>query len=230
MKAIDRLTDAHEAAQAGRHEEALNEYIWFHEHALQEDRALRGVRLSFALSFWKELGEAYPPATAALLALRDRKVSILSAGIQDWELFNDVSALNETLGEPRNTYELFLHVHRTVPDFANRCIRLAMPSLVMVEDFELARHYLGDPEIGARHLIQGLNDEIHSARSRPTKEQQDRRLEAYAQIAAEDLRIIVRILRGSGEGARADAVLASALRAVDDADARTVMSRSLATN
>ena len=115
MKAIERLTEAYAAAQAGRHEEALNEYIWFHEHALAEERSLRGVRLSFALAYWKELGEMYSPAMEALLALRDRKVAILAAGVESWELFNDVSALNDSLGNARNTYDLLSTSTTEVP-------------------------------------------------------------------------------------------------------------------
>lgn len=37
-----------------------SEFVWFHEHALEVDRAYRGVRLSFALAFWLELAEQYP--------------------------------------------------------------------------------------------------------------------------------------------------------------------------
>lgn len=227
MKAIDCLTQAHAAAEAGRHEEALNEYIWFHEHALAEEQSLRGVRLSFALAFWKELGEVYPPAMKALLALRDRKAAILGAGVEDWDLFNEVSALNDTLGDERNTRDLFKRIHQESPAFADRCIRLAMPSLVACKDFELARSFMGDAEAVTRQRIRQLNDDVIFARERSTAEKQDRLLDAFAQLTAEDLRMIALVLRHTNDKAKAEELLSSALEAVDDPDVRAAVSRRL---
>jgi hypothetical protein len=224
MKAIDRLTEAYAAAQAGRHEEALNEYIWFHEHALAEARSLRGVRLSFALAYWKELGEVYPPAMDALLALRDRKVAILAAGVEEWELFNDVSALNDTLGHPRNTYDLFRHINDRSPDFADHCIGVAMPSVVACEDFELARRFMGEPDEVIAQRIEQLNEDVVSAKQRPDAEKRDRILDAYAQLTAEDLLLVVTVLRHTNSEAQAQELLTAALQAVDDPEVRTAVS------
>lgn len=48
MNAHDRLNAGRTAIHEGRFEEALSQFIWFHEHALDEDRLYRGIRLSFA--------------------------------------------------------------------------------------------------------------------------------------------------------------------------------------
>src|SRR5213078_5135076 len=85
-----RLKQAVAASRAGRYEEALRGYIWFHEHALEHDRAFYGVRLSFALAYWMELALAYPPALAALQAVRDQKIELLRTGRGDREAFHDV--------------------------------------------------------------------------------------------------------------------------------------------
>src|SRR5690349_9740269 len=61
----------------GNFQEALMRYVWYHEHALEYDRAVYGVRLSFALSYWKELADVYPPALVALKQMRDNKTKIL---------------------------------------------------------------------------------------------------------------------------------------------------------
>jgi hypothetical protein len=47
------LADTQEMVRQGKHQEALDRFIWFHEHALENDRGMTGVRLSFALSYWK---------------------------------------------------------------------------------------------------------------------------------------------------------------------------------
>ena len=60
------LRDAREEARRGAHAEALEKYLWFYHHALEHSPALSGVRLSYAISEWVELGNAYPPALEAL--------------------------------------------------------------------------------------------------------------------------------------------------------------------
>jgi len=41
---------------SGQFEKALQDHIWFHENALKHKPALYGVRLSFALQEWVNLG------------------------------------------------------------------------------------------------------------------------------------------------------------------------------
>ena len=45
MDVRERYQQAQEAARDGRHEEALREYLWFHEHALEHEPAMYEVRL-----------------------------------------------------------------------------------------------------------------------------------------------------------------------------------------
>lgn len=95
MNADERLNAGQTAAREGRFAEALSEYIWFHEHALEERPSLYGVRLSFALAYWLDLAEQYPAALVSLQNIRDQKTKRLAEGARDRELFIDVSAINE---------------------------------------------------------------------------------------------------------------------------------------
>ena len=54
-----------------QYDEALGREIWCFNHALEYDRGMAGVRLSFALSDWVEFGRRYPKATQALIEIRD---------------------------------------------------------------------------------------------------------------------------------------------------------------
>src|SRR5690349_21544262 len=65
------LNEARDDARAKHYEEALEKYVWFHEHALEYRPSMSGVRLSFALSDWVKLGESYPPALVKLREIRD---------------------------------------------------------------------------------------------------------------------------------------------------------------
>src|SRR5688500_5081235 len=65
------LNEAESDAGAKRYPDALAKHLWFHENALKYERGLYGVRLSFALGAWFELGKQYPPALEALKEVRD---------------------------------------------------------------------------------------------------------------------------------------------------------------
>jgi hypothetical protein len=54
----------------GRYADSLQKHLWFHDHALEHQQALAGVRLSFALAYWLELAACYPEAMQALTAVR----------------------------------------------------------------------------------------------------------------------------------------------------------------
>ena len=142
-----------------------------------------------------------------------------------WELFNDVSALNNTLGDARNTYDLFKRINDQSPEFADRCIDVGMPSIVACEDFELAQSFMGDPGEVSAQRIEQLNEDVASAKERPDAEKRDRILNAYAQLTAEDLLLVAKVLRHANGETQAEALLTWALQAVDDPEVRTAMSK-----
>lgn len=76
----DPLDQARQLASEGKFEESLQKHIWIHDHALEVNPAYYGVRLSFALSEWIELGNKYPKALVVLKGIRDEKVYILVVG------------------------------------------------------------------------------------------------------------------------------------------------------
>lgn len=115
--------DAKRYAREGKFAEALERHEWFHQHALEYHPACYGVRLSFALSAWKELGEKYPPALESLRLVRDDGNSRLRAGDAADELFHDVVSINHTLGEDGSTMALFGELEASDGDAAKRRFR-----------------------------------------------------------------------------------------------------------
>ena len=65
--------EANDLMAKGNYEDALQRHLWYHNHALEYDAAQTGVRLSFWLSDWVELGRRYPKARQALLEVRALK-------------------------------------------------------------------------------------------------------------------------------------------------------------
>src|SRR5690348_8938818 len=83
----------------GRYDEALIRHIWLHDHVLDDNPSLYGVRLSFALANWIELANKYPKALAVLKDIRNKKSARILAGKLERNLFDDVHAINHYLDE-----------------------------------------------------------------------------------------------------------------------------------
>src|SRR5436190_22278410 len=106
-KAGKALADARRLVQSGHYAAALEKHVWFHDHALAVEPSYYGVRLSFALRDWVELGRKYPPAMEKLQSIRDEKIALLSSGSREREVFHDVVSINEYLGQREKTVQLF---------------------------------------------------------------------------------------------------------------------------
>ncbi len=136
------LDEARDDASAGRHEVALEKHLWFHRHALGLEPSLYGVRLSFALSFWHELGKVYPPALAKLKEAGEAATAAVKAGRSAREAFHDAASIHKQLGEEEKTAALFVWLDQNEPDVAKRVFGLARPALVKDENYKLCGKYL----------------------------------------------------------------------------------------
>lgn len=191
MNARERLHAAYQAARDGRHEEALRELVWFHHHALEEDRYLAGVRLSYALHYWIYLGKVYPPAQQALLGLRAHKAQTLLQGEGDRALFHDVAAIDARLEQPRATYELYMTLAELQPALATECMRLALPAIVAAKDYPLAHRLRADPEARIRTSAAVLRKDIQDIKHRRFIRAPQRwaSIKSYTESARRDIEI-----------------------------------------
>jgi hypothetical protein len=228
--ARDRLNAARQAAREGRHEEALRELLWFHHHALEENRALAGVRLSYALYYWLDLGKAYPPAQQALLDLREQKAQTLLRGEGDRSLFHDLSAIDDRLGQARATYDVYLALAERFPALAAECAKLALPAIVAAKDYLLADRIRSDPEARIRTSARMLRHDIQYIKHRRFTRAPQRwaSIKGYTESARRDAEITA----GIGQQAEARRLLALAIDLIHDpslrADVRAGMAKSLA--
>lgn len=139
------LRDTQALVKAGKYQEALDRFLWFHDHALEQQPSMVGVRLSFALMYWKQLGDVYPPAQAALKKTRDDKTTLFYQGQGSPNLFQDVVALNRTLGENGRTVELFRKLDQEQKELASKCWVFAKDVVFQAGALNLAGKYSGDP-------------------------------------------------------------------------------------
>lgn len=191
------LERARNARLAGKYEDALRDHLWFHEHALDEDPTLAGVRLSFALRDWIYLAEQFPLARRALQAIRDRDTQRILNGSATAR-FHDVSAINSALGEERATHDLFTQIDAQLPELAKDCAELALPALVALEDFQLARRYLPDPVARIAALAKRVNDFAEELAKRGNTSSAPQLL-AFVLNYTKEVRLIVEVFRRLGE-------------------------------
>ncbi|MCD4652586.1 hypothetical protein K8T06_01470 [bacterium] len=142
----DVLDEAQELAKDGKYEEALQKHIWFHNHALEYDKALYGVRLSYALSYWVELGKKYPKAKEELIKIRDTITQPLIDGNGNKGLFNELDAINDSIDDNENTLRLFKHLDKNYPAQAKSFWSIAERTVSKLEETELIKKYSREAE------------------------------------------------------------------------------------
>lgn len=125
------------------------------------------MRLSFALSDWKRLGEKYPPALVSLKTIRDEGAAALAAGTATREIFHDVSSINREIGEDGLTVAIFKRLHSDHPELAKKCFRVAQDTLIEKGEIDLFLHYAGDLTRVTIYLTH-LADEVECRHERRT--------------------------------------------------------------
>lgn len=141
------LSSIHFDIAHGRYETALEKQVWFHENALTLKPSLSAVRLSFALSSWLQLGEAYPPALAKMKEIRDtleKKIRDKDRVRVRFEDFHEFVAINRTLRQEEKTAETFIWMVQDDPEDARRLFGIARDALIKQREFELVAKLL-DP-------------------------------------------------------------------------------------
>lgn len=139
------LNEAQSDAMSGRYEDALAKHVWFHENALKIRPSLYGVRLSFALGYWQQLGIVYPAAKDKLIEIRDEAVKRVSQGDDARAYFHDFESINDVLGDDDRTVRLFISLEKDQPKLAAEVFDIAQPALVRAGEFKVCGKYI-DPE------------------------------------------------------------------------------------
>lgn len=211
--ADEALDAARQLAAEGKFQEALEKHIWFHDHSLEVDRSFYGVRLSYALAYWLELGKNYPPALKALHQIRDAKSSRLLAGEMNRALFHDVESINDRLHEPATTVELFKKIEAVQPKFAASIYDLVEEALVATSEYALAKKYLGDP--AKRFLVAKRNFDEGMACPETRSRVAEASRRATEAIFTDAVVRIITVLDKTGDRAAARAIQAKALAVLE---------------
>ncbi|HMH15763.1 MAG TPA: hypothetical protein VK578_21865 [Edaphobacter sp.] len=209
------LQEARLLVKSQQYDAALEKYIWFHEHALEADRGMAGVRLSYAISEWAELGDVYPPARIALERVRDAKTDALMNGTQDASLFLDVAAINGAFEQIDRTRDLFKSIAGNNRDVAKKCFPVAIEALIDTKDYGLARSFLTDPrsEIDQFAIPFKFSSQIKTV-------DQDMFEETLVAIYVKRVNLILQAFVGTGEESEANNLRNYALECIPDLQLR----------
>jgi hypothetical protein len=139
------LKDTRQMVQEKKYPEALERMIWFHDHALEHEPAMVGVRLSFALSDWKRLGSIYPPALTALKEMRDNKTKAILDSNASPKFLADVVALNRTLNENNKSIALFETIEKMDNSKAKSCWLWINEVMFDAKRYDIVKKYISNP-------------------------------------------------------------------------------------
>jgi hypothetical protein len=137
------LADAQQFKLEGKFEQAVERHLWYHENALKYAPAHYGVRLSFALSAWAELGTVYPKALDALRLTRDNALATYRMDPSDSLLLGEVMSLNFCLNDIRSAKELF---YEGLKHDADTNLMLNLDEILEAGEEAWARDIIGDPD------------------------------------------------------------------------------------
>ena len=215
--ASDPLDQARQLASQEKYEEALQKHVWIHNHSLEANPAYYGVRLSFALSDWIELGNKYPKALATLKSIRDEKTARLLAGDGDRGLFHDLESINDHFKESRATVDLFKKLDSAQPEFAASVYDLADEALITAGEYGLAKEYLGDPMDRFATAKQRFDDGMEYAKSSRNGDASRR---AFESIFTDEIIRLITVLDNTGDSDMAREIQSNALAVLESSAIR----------
>lgn len=103
------FNQARAAVQNKDYQAALQGYRWFYDNALSIDDAYYGVRLTYCLSEWVNLGKEFAPALHDLISAKEQALTAFRQ-LQTKEAFQTYSSLCRALSCSEDAYHAFCEV------------------------------------------------------------------------------------------------------------------------
>ncbi|UTF61092.1 hypothetical protein [Gilvimarinus sp. DA14] len=134
----------HSLVEQEKYAEALSMHqVYFAESRDAEGQF--GVRLSFALADWAKLGELYPPAMTALQNIAAEHKEQLLDGRGDFDMMMEFASINEYIGDPRATIEVFRAVDQAYPEQSRSLFFAVREELFAQQEYQLIHKFVEDP-------------------------------------------------------------------------------------
>lgn len=218
------LHSAVDDTRAGSYEQALAKFHWFHKNALQHDRGLGAVRLSFALSYWLDLAVAYPLARDAFIRTRDEAELAFRNDPSNFDLFHEVASFNDLLGDGIRTADMFAKVAESDRDTALRHYHIAERYLIAVGRFHACGPFL-NPQRRMELAAECYRLSEHHEESRSER---DISIPKFARNHyIQNVATLVALLVINDRAEEANKAYNDALEVLNDDDFRTIMDAAM---
>lgn len=179
---------------AGRHAEALEQYLWCYDQGLAKDEGFAGVRETFLLDDLERLSRVYPPAASALTERAHRFAAQIHEGTARDRDVQDYLTLCTRLSAPGEMLELF----DRLAEKGESAAALRKTLAAEVTELMIERRRYADVFANRPDLAQELGRQI--ARYADRKSQADRNRTSSAQAEKRDVdELRVRTLRNGGQ-------------------------------
>jgi hypothetical protein len=222
------LNEAKADARARRYDDALAKHLWYHENAEKFDSGQTGVRRSFALSDWYDLGADFAPALAKFKETREAARKQVLEGEHPkhvWNAFADYASMSEKLGEDKKIAELFLELRDKNEKHAKKVYHLAERSLVDASRFDVCGDFL-DAERAMKLEIKSFELNMQLAKERDGDRRQHL-VDFGERKFRHDAATIVAIVAKNGKADEAKELAEQARDAWDDKKLNEALDRAL---
>lgn len=140
----DDLNRVRMLVEAKKYPEALEGYQHFFE-ASRGASGMGGVRLSYVLFEWADLGRIYPPASEALRELAAQRRDEVLTGDGHFGRFHEYTAINRALNDEQETIDAFLALEQKSPEAAKGLYALVSNLLLEHDRLDVVGRYHNDP-------------------------------------------------------------------------------------
>ena len=221
------LDEAQRDTAAGQYAIALQKHIWFHHNALKLQPSLYGVRLSFALVYWKTLADQYPPALQALIEIRDTAEKTVrsdaATGDELRNAFHEFEAINKFLNETSRTCNLFAWLDTHKPSAARQFYRLAQTALLRAKEYALCGKFL-DPKNSYAWSLKRYQEK----KNLPSDPKLGINMREFGEKCfANEIAILIALMVLNGQDKEAERIGVDALNEFEDADFEETLEHSI---
>jgi hypothetical protein len=162
------LKRARACAAAHDYENALTDYEYFFDHAMDgESRSLYGVRHSYCLDEWSKLGERFPKAR---LRLQMKAQEALTSFEQSrlGEKFHDFVSISRYLGDEKLAIDQFLLYHARDRQLAAGAVHFVWERLVAAKLWQVCAEYLREPNARYARALTKFDVSMAACRDDPS--------------------------------------------------------------
>ena len=147
------LNDARKARTSNDYSLSLEKYEWFFDNAIKINKSYYGVRLSYCLIEWAELGSQYPAAKAALIKKKEEAFNLFSES-KSITCFHEYESICDALECQNEAVKVFKQTSDSDIELSRKLFTYVYPELAKNKEWEICRKYMGNGYNAYKELLE----------------------------------------------------------------------------